>query len=152
MAHELTFEQIQKCKKVFDSNKPNMPNDKEDSRIPTGSLLKALQELEFNITQKELQIIIEELGLDSTIEEIDFPTFLRIAGAKYKQHEFNLSLEDAFKCFDEKNSGQLTYDQLKTILTTYGPKLTAEEVDSLLKDFVDEDNTFDYKDFISKNF
>ena len=152
MAYELTFEQIQKCKKVFDCNKTNPQNDREDSRIPSENLIKALQELEFNITQKELNSIIDELGMDANNDDVDFPTFLRIAWAKYKQQEFNLSLEDAFKSFDEENKEVLTYEQLKIILTQYGPQLDDAEADELIKDFIEDKQTFNYKEFISKNF
>ena len=154
MAYELTFEQIQKCKKVFDCNKINPQNDREDSRIPSENLIKALQELEFNITPKELNSIIDELGMDAgNNDDIDFPTFLRIAWAKYKQQEFNLSLEDAFKSFDEENKEVLTYDQLKIILTQYGPRLDEVEAEELIKDFIEDNKqTFNYKEFISKNF
>ena len=150
MAYELTFEQIQKCKKVFDSNKAH--NDREDSRIHSDHLLKALQELDFNITSSELNSIIDELGMEANYDEIDFPTFLRIAWAKYKQQEFHSSLEDAFKSFDEDKKGFFTYSQLKTILTQYGPKLSDVEADDLIKDFIEDEQNFDYKEFISKNF
>ena len=152
MAYELTFEQIQKCKKVFDCNKINPQNDREDSKIPSENLIKALQELEFNVTPKELNSIIDELGMDSNNDDVDFPTFLRIAWAKYKQQEFNLSLEDAFKSFDDEKKLNLTYEQLKDILTKYGPKLSENEADELIKDFIEENQNFDYKEFISKNF
>ena len=152
MAYELTFEQIKKCKKVFDCNKINPQNDREDSKIPSENLIKALQELEFNVTPKELNSIIDELGMDSNNDDVDFPTFLRIAWAKYKQQEFNLSLEDAFKSFDDEKKLNLTYEQLKDILTKYGPKLSENEADELIKDFIEENQDFDYKEFISKNF
>ena len=90
--------------------------------------------------------------MDANNDDVDFPTFLIIAWAKYKQQEFNLSLEDAFKSFDEENKEVLTYDQLKTILTQYGPQLDDAEADELIKDFIEDKQTFNYKEFISKNF
>ena len=152
MSYELTFEQIQRCKRVFDNNKSNPLNDRDDIRLPSENLIKALEDLEFAITQKELNSIMIELGMDPDIGEIDFPSFLRLALVKFKQQEFNLSLEDAFKSFDEENKEVLTYDQLKTILTQYGPQLDDAEADELIKDFIEDKQTFNYKEFISKNF
>ena len=152
MSYELTFEQIQRCKKVFDSNKSNPLNDRDDIRLPSENLIKALEDLEFTITQKELNSIMIELGMDPDIGEIDFPSFLRLALVKFKQQEFNLSLEDAFKTFDDEKKQYLTYEQLKNILTNFGPKLIDNDADELIKDFIEENQSFDYREFISKNF
>ena len=152
MSYELTFEQIQRCKRVFDNNKSNPLNDRDDIRLPAENLIKALEDLEFTITQKELNSIMVELGMDPDIGEIDFPSFLRLALVKFKQQEFNLSLEDAFKTFDDEKKQSLTYDQLKNILTNYGPKLNDNDADELIKDFIEENQNFDYREFISKNF
>ena len=152
MSYELTFEQIQRCKRVFDNNKSNPLNDRDDIRLPSENLIKALEDLEFTITQKELNSIMIELGMDPDIGEIDFPSFLRLALVKFKQQEFNLSLEDAFKSFDDEKKLNLTYEQLKDILTKYGPKLEENEAEELIKDIIEENQDFDYKEFISKNF
>ena len=152
MSYELTFEQIQRCKRVFDNNKSNPLNDRDDIRLPAENLIKALEDLEFTITQKELNSIMVELGMDPDIGEIDFPSFLRLALVKFKQQEFNLSLEDAFKTFDDEKKQYLTYEQLKNILTNFGPKLNDNDADELIKDFIEENQSFDYREFISKNF
>ena len=152
MTYELTFEQIQKCKRVFDNNKSNPLNDRDDIRLPSENLIKAFTDLDFDITQKELNSIMFELGMDPDISEIDFSSFLRIALVIFKQEEFNLCLEDAFKSFDEDNKKSLDYAQLKNILTKYGPKLEENDAEDLIKDFIDENQNFDYKEFISKNF
>lgn len=152
MTYELTFEQIQKCKRVFDNNKSNPLNDRDDIRLPSENLIKAFTDLDFDITQKELNSIMFELGMDPDISEIDFSSFLRIALVIFKQEEFNLCLEDAFKSFDEDNKKSLDYAQLKNILTQYGPKLEENDAEDLIKDFIDENQNFDYKEFISKSF
>ena len=152
MSYELTFEQIQRCKRVFDNNKSNPLNDRDDIRLPAENLIKALEDLEFTITQKELNSIMVELGMDPDIGEIDFPSFFRLALVKFKQQEFNLSLEDAFKTFDDEKKQYLTYEQLKNILTNFGPKLNDNDADELIKDFIEENQSFDYREFISKNF
>ena len=152
MSYELTFDQIQRCKRVFDNNKSNPLNDRDDIRLPSENIIRAFEELELSITQKELNSIMIELGMDPDIGEIDFPSFLRLALVKFKQQEFNLSLEDAFNSFDDEKKQFLSYEQLKDILVKYGPKLEENDADELIKDFIEENQNFDYKEFISKNF
>ena len=61
-------------------------------------------------------------------------------------------MEDAFKSFDDEKKQNLTYEQLKNLLTKYGPKLNENDADELIKDFIEENQNFNYKEFISKNF
>ena len=120
MAHELTFEQIQKCKKVFDENKNRDDLDRDDAKMPVLNIPKAMKDLDFEMTQNEIENVMNDLGLQSeNTEDVDFPTFLRIAAIKFKQKEFVSALEEAFKSFDKDGKDYLTYEELKTILTDY---------------------------------
>ena len=149
MAHELTFEQIQLSKQIFDQFKEGDTNPNGESRIRTSNLLKIMIEgLNFQISQMELSEITSNMNL---AYYIDFPTFLRIVAIKFKQEEFIKELEGAFKAFDKTSKGYLTYDELKTILTDYGPNLSIEECDALLKDLgKDMKEQFKYKDFVKE--
>ena len=153
MAHELTFEQIQKCKKVFDENKNRDDLDRDDAKMPVLNIPKAMKDLDFVMTQNEIENVMNDLGLQSeNTEDVDFPTFLRIAAIKFKQKEFVSALEEAFKSFDKDGKDYLTYEELKTILTDYGPKLSNEEADNLLKELNEDKAKFKYKEFVKKNF
>jgi calmodulin len=152
MAHELTFEQIQKCKKVFDDHKKRDDNDSE-AKLTVLDIKLAMKDLDFDVEQIEIENVMVDLGLQGEkTDDIDFPTFLRIAAIKFKQKEFVSALEETFKSFDKEGKEYLTYEELKTILTDYGPKLTNEEADDLLKDVIDAKEKFKYKDFVKKNF
>jgi calmodulin len=153
MAHELTFEQIQKCKKVFDENKNRDDLDRDDAKMPVLNIPKAMKDLDFEMTQNEIENVMNDLGLQSeNTEDVDFPTFLRIAAIKFKQKEFVSALEEAFKSFDKDGKDYLSYEELKTILTDYGPKLSNEEADNLLKELNEDKTKFKYKEFVKKNF
>ena len=153
MAHELTFEQIQKCKKVFDENKNRDDLDRDDAKMPVLNIPKAMKDLDFEMTQNEIENVMNDLGLQSeNTEDVDFPTFLRIAAIKFKQKEFVSALEEAFKSFDKDGKDYLTYEELKTILTDYGPKLSNEEAENLLKELNEDKTKFKYKEFVKKNF
>lgn len=153
MAHELTFEQIQKCKKAFDENKTRDEANKEDTKLPVLQIRKAMYELEFDLSQAEIENIMNDLGIQGEVtDEVDFPTFLRIAAIKYKQKEFVTALEEAFKAFDKDGKEYLTYDELKAILTDFGPKLSNDQAEELLKELPEDKTKFKYKDFVNKNF
>jgi Ca2+-binding EF-hand superfamily protein len=147
MAHELTFEQIQLSKQVFDKYKDNEGDINGEYRMKVTDLFRAMHEgLEFEMSVDELKEITCTMSLG---EYIDFPTFLRIVAIKFKQEEFLKELEAAFKAFDKTGKGYLTYDELKTILTDYGPNLSIEQCDQLLKDLGrNMQEHFEYKSFV----
>ena len=118
-------------------------------------LMSIKKEMIKTVKQEQIEIenVMVDLGLQGEkTDDIDFPTFLRIAAIKFKQREFVSALEETFKSFDKEGKEYLTYEELKTILTDYGPKLTNDEADDLLKDVIDSKEKFKYKDFVKKNF
>jgi calmodulin len=147
MAHELTFEQIQLSKQVFDRYKEPDVNNTGESKVLKANLLAILvQGLNFEMSQGELDEILVNMNVSNLI---DFPTFLRIVAIKFKQEEFTKELELAFKAFDKTSKGYLTYDELKSILTEYGPKLTIEQAENLLNEMGrDAKKKFYYKEFV----
>jgi Ca2+-binding EF-hand superfamily protein len=149
MAHELTFEQIQESKRVFDSHKISDNHPNEEAKISTNSLILALTDLNFDIGAEDVTEMKNNMSLGN---EIDFPTFLRIAAIKFKEKEFIKELESAFKAFDKHNHEYLSYEELRSIITDYGPKLSLDKADSLLTEMgIEKDRKFTYKDFVEKN-
>lgn len=149
MAHELTFEEIQNCKKVFDDYKNQDEVSVDDAKMNINNLQKALETLKFKMENNELDEICQNMNLSS---EIDFPTFLRIAAIKFKQQEFVNALGDAFKAFDKNNKGYLTFEELRSIITDFGPKISIDQADSLLKELgIEASKKFKYEDFVEKN-
>lgn len=53
---------------------------------------------------------------------------------KVRDQETVGDLEEAFKIFDEDDSGTITAKQLREVMTTLGEKLTDEEVDEMVKE------------------
>jgi len=149
MAHELTFEEIQNCKKVFDEFRVQNDLNGEDTTISITHLPKALESLKFIIDNNELDEISQNMNLSSFI---DFPTFLRIAAIKFKQTEFVKALGDAFKAFDKNNKGYLTYEELRSIITDFGPRVSNDQAENLLKELgVEPNKKFKYDEFVTKN-
>ena len=152
MAHELTFEQIQTCKNVFDSKKIITSDDEDDSKMHYRSLKEAINaiiDLKHKLTEDECEEIKTKLNLS---DEIDFPTFLRIAALKFKNQEFLNALVESFKAFDKNHTGNLCYDDLRSIMTDFGPKISMDDADKLLDELdLLNINEFDYNDFVYQN-
>ena len=147
MAHELTVEQIQDCKSVFEryKKKEDLKSPGEEStRMDISEIEHALGELKIDITQKEIKDFLVNLG---NPKDIDFAIFLRLSAIKFKEIEFIKELECAFKSFDTKNKGFLTYNELRSILTENGPYLSQDQCEELLKSLNIEGN-FDYNKFV----
>lgn len=147
MTHELTFEQIQNSKKYFDIHKNNEPTG-EEYYMNVNKLINALDDLGFLTGKDEIDEFKKNMSLSN---EIDFPTFLRITAIKFKQQELVKELEGAFKAFDKNNNEFLSYKELRSIITEYGPKLSLDEADQLLKELeIQKDSkNFKYKDFVN---
>lgn len=152
MTHELTFEQIQKSKKVFDLLKEKKTNIEQEfkEKLSVKLLLNALLNLGFDIGLEDIKEIINNMKLE---DSIDFSTFLRITAAKFKQIELVKELQNSFKAFDKHNNQYLTFKELRSIITENGPNLTIDEANELLKEVgvLDEvsDKNFYYNSFVS---
>ena len=72
---------------------------------------------------------------------------MRLSAIKFKEIEFIKELESAFKSFDTKNKGFLTYNELSLILTENGQCLSPEESKELLKS-LEIFGVFNYSEFV----
>lgn len=150
MAHELTYEEIQMCKKVFDTNKIAILGDNAEAKITIEGSMKALCEMEFNLSEEEVREILSNMNIE--VSKIDFPSFLRVAATKFKQREFLQAICDAFKAFDKKNKGYLTYEEVKHVLIDHGPKLAPDEAENLLQELrISPKEDFEYTKFVKDN-
>lgn len=151
MADELTFEQIQKCKKVFDDHKDKTGVNGVEGKLEKKEITNAMKDLKFEMNENEVMEILNDLEEASDSKCIDFPTFLRFAARKFKENEFATALEEAFKTFSIGNSNELTKQQLQTILTDFGPKLSEEKAAELVYDIMGLEEKMNFYDFIKNN-
>lgn len=149
MASELNNQQIEESKTVFDKYRIYQNAVLDEAKISAKDLFKALLELKFEISLEEVKEYIIKLNVP---QEIDFSTFLRIAAIKFRERDFDKEIHEAFRSFDKKNKNYLTYDELKAIITDYGPKISSEGADDLLKDLgLESDKKFKYEDFVKNS-
>ncbi|KAK5981614.1 Nonmuscle myosin II regulatory light chain, partial [Trichostrongylus colubriformis] len=94
---------------------------------------------------------VNEQFLDAMVNEapgaINFTMFLTLFGEKLTGTDPEEVIRNAFQCFDEDNSGKLTEDRLRELLTTMGDRYTHEQVDELFRDAPIKNGYFDYVEF-----
>jgi Ca2+-binding EF-hand superfamily protein len=70
---------------------------------------------------------------------LDFPAYLTYITSLKTQVSSREELSGAFTAFDERDSGFITYDDLKQDLVTTGPhRMTEEQVENTLRPFVEK--------------
>ncbi|GMT18697.1 hypothetical protein PFISCL1PPCAC_9994 [Pristionchus fissidentatus] len=110
------------------------------------------------IDQSDLQDMFASLGkdvkedfLDAMVNQapgaINFTMFLTLFGEKLTGTDPEDVIKNAFQCFDENNSGSISEDRLRELLTTMGDRYTHEQVDDLFRDAPIKNGNFDYVEF-----
>jgi len=78
---------------------------------------------------------------------INFTMFLTLFGEKLAGTDPEDVIKNAFQCFDEDNSGSISEERLRELLTTMGDRYTEEQVDELFRDAPIKNGRFDYVEF-----
>ncbi|WP_411023016.1 EF-hand domain-containing protein, partial [Salmonella sp. s51228] len=80
---------------------------------------------------------------------INFTMFLTLFGEKLNGTDPEDTILNAFKLFDEDNSGKIGEDYLTTMLTTMGDRLNKEEIDLMYQGApLDDDGWLNYPSFV----
>ncbi|XP_041477046.1 myosin regulatory light chain 12A-like [Lytechinus variegatus] len=131
--------QIQEFKEAFtliDQNRDGFI-DKEDLHDMLASMGK-------NPTDKEL----DEMMGDAP-GPINFTMFLTLFGERLNGTDPEETIVNAFKLFDEENTGKIHEDYLKDILMTMGDHFTVDEVEQCYKGApIDDEGNLDYSAFV----
>merc|ERR1711934_122549 len=96
-----------------------------------------------NPTEDELQDMISEVDPDDN-RTIDFSQFLTLMARKESE------IKEAFKVFDKDGNGFIPADEIRHIITNFGPRLTYEEVDVIIREAdIDGDSQINYDEFVN---
>jgi len=96
-------------------------------RVPSDTLGSLLRSLGFVPTEEQIAEIQKQAG-----DYADFPQFLQIV-AKYGGESVNEDdIVSAFKVFDKNGTGYVSADELRSVMTTMGEKLSEEDMDAFL--------------------
>jgi Ca2+-binding EF-hand superfamily protein len=134
----MTEEEIQKlweAFKVFDTD--------SSGSISTEELGKVMRSLGQSPNEIELRDMIKEVDVDLS-GTIDFQEFKALMVSQQGDRTSRLKL--AFSVFDEDNSGQITAQELRSVMSQFG--LTDKELDEMLQEVDnDGDASIDFNEF-----
>ena len=85
-----------------------------------------------NPTKSELQEMINEVDVNGN-GTIDFSEFLNLMSRKMKDVDSEEELKEAFRVFDKDQTGFISAQELRHVMTNLGEKLSDEEVDEMIR-------------------
>ncbi|XP_016081029.1 calmodulin-A-like [Ornithorhynchus anatinus] len=143
MSHQLSKEQVAKCKEAFE-----LFDQDADGTITTKELGTVMRSLGQNPTEAELKGIIDQVDTDGN-GTVDFPEFLGLMAQMMKDPEVEDGIREAFRMFDKDGNGYISAAELRQVLATLGEKLTDEEVDEMIRGAdTDGDGKVNYEEFV----
>ena len=138
----LTEEQIVEFKEafqIFDKDGDGSINTKE-----LGSVMRSLGQ---NLSEEEIQKMIEEVDKDDS-GTIDFREFLGLITKKIKEKDNDEELCEAFRLFDKDGDGQISAHEFRYVMMTSGD-LNEQEIENMIREVdTDGDGYIDYPEFI----
>ena len=144
MTNELTKEQEKKLNEAFFLI--DQDNDKSISINEVGLLLRALG---IFISESDIEKIKSKyVGKNGLVT---YDEFVKIYKKRLKTNLTSNDLYDAFKYFDENESGKINLEQIKHGLMTLGEPLSEEEFKILEEELdFDEEGNIDYGELANK--
>eukprot|EP00386_Alphamonas_edax_P009059 GDKI01029782.1.p1 GENE.GDKI01029782.1~~GDKI01029782.1.p1 ORF type:complete len:166 (+),score=47.38 GDKI01029782.1:50-499(+) len=118
---EAQLQEFQECFGLFDKDR--------DGFISTKELGIALRSLGQYWTESELATLCNEIGN----RPLNYDQFVAIVARKATQNNNFDDLLKAFRVFDRENTGFISVQELRHVLTTLGERLTDGEFDEILR-------------------
>ena len=139
----LTIQQIEEYKcafKLFDKN--------GNGKISANELSAVLKCLNCDASDDEISDMINEVnGLETG--EISLESFLRLMESKLENVDFEDELREAFRVFDNNNSGYISSARLKHVMECLGEDVTAKDAEDMIREAdVDKDGIVNFEDFV----
>ncbi|KAF1804504.1 hypothetical protein V8B55DRAFT_1499840 [Mucor lusitanicus] len=143
MSDQLNEQQISEYREsfaLFDKN--------GDGAIDVEELGQVMRSLNQEPTNEELKDMINDVDSDNN-GRIDFNEFLTIMSRMKGNDETENDLLEAFKVFDKDQDGSITQDELRSVMSNLGQKLSSQELDEMIKEAdIDGDGKINYKEFV----
>ena len=85
------------------------------------------------------------------IEEflVDFDEFVKVMASIYERKFTDEEMQRAFKCFDADNSGYITVDELREVLSRLNQNVSEHRIIEVLREIdTDQDGKISYDEFV----
>lgn len=139
----LSEKQLRDAKELFSEF------DKEkNGKVESQNLGKMMRALGQNPTESNLKKMIQDVD-ENKGGKMDLSDFLRFLQQQAAIEPTIEDLREAFKEFDKDHNGFLDRNELKTIMTTFGEKMTDHEAEEMMKEAdVNGDGKINYEEFV----
>ena len=122
---------------------------RSEGYISTKELGSILSSLGFNISDEDLNEIINIYDNDENNNLIDFISFLEIISKKKNNIYKEEDLIDAFRIFDKEGNGKISSKELRYVIMSSGEDFNENYIKELINESsVDHDEYIDYHKFI----
>ena len=123
----LTDEKLKECKIIFD-----LIDKDKDTKISPEELGPALRVCGASPSQQELEMVIQSSGDQSNL--ITFEKFIDIYEKLINNQDSEDDIINELKKLDKNGKGNITVNDLKSLLANYGEVLTKEEIDDIIQE------------------
>ena len=123
----LTDEKLKECKIIFD-----LIDKDQDTKISPEELGPALRVCGASPSQQELEMVIQSSGDQSNL--ITFEKFIDIYEKLINNQDSEDDIINELKKLDKNGTGNITVNDLKSLLANYGEVLTKEEIDDIIQE------------------
>jgi len=142
--NELSQEEIDVYQRAFDAFDTDKTGD-----ITVEELGELFRNLRQNPGTTELQDIISEFDTDRN-GTVSFAEFIDMMTRKTSNTDVEAEMKAAFDVFDSDHCGFISADELKTVMSTIGEKLTDSEFEEIIKEAdTNCDGKISYEEFVS---
>jgi len=125
----------------------DVPGADGDGAITVEELDTVLRSLDQNLTQAELQGMIEEADTDGN-GTIDFPEFVAMMAKQTKDTDINEEIKEAFRMFDKDGNGYISQAEFRHVLNVLGVDISDKEVKDMLEEAdTDGDGQISFDEF-----
>jgi len=130
--------QIQEFKEAF-----TMIDNDRDGILGEDDLAAIFQSTGREADSKTIKEMLKECS-----DKINFTHFLTLFGEKLHGTDSETALRDAFKLFDEENTGKLHEEYIKDLLQNVGDQYSKDEIKQVWKEAPIEGGQLDYLKFV----